>query len=165
MHLEATRVTADNLDRVVALLHKTNQFNATMWRPSAAEVAAFVANDDNYAYAYRLTDRLGDAGIISVLLATTQETSAQIGAWVMSCRVFSRGVEWSIAQHLADWLAKQSVVEVSVGYVETPRNALVKGVLAALGADALGGPADAAETIYRAPAIKIPPHHVTVSER
>jgi len=143
MTLEVSRVSSENIDRVVSLLHKTNQFNVTMWRPSPSEVAELLSNEQNYAYAYRLVDRLGDAGVISVLLAETRDGVAQLRSWVMSCRVFSRGVEWAVAEHFATWLSKRSIDHVSASYVAGPRNGLVAELLANLGLSGGEGGADA----------------------
>ena len=133
MTLDTARVDASNMDRALSLLHKTNQFNLTLWRPSPAELAEFVADTSNYAYTYRLKDSVGDAGIIAVLLAKPIFGSVSLAGWVLSCRVFNRGVEWAIADHFCAWLAAHSSTTVTAQYCVGPRNALMADVLANIG--------------------------------
>ena len=133
MVLEPIRVDGESFDRVLSLLHKTNQFNVTMWRPTPSELQALVDDDDAYAYAFRLRDRLGDAGIITALLARTDGDLGRVTAWVMSCRVFGRGVEWAVAEHLAAWLDERGLSRIEVPYVQGPRNGLVAEILPELG--------------------------------
>jgi FkbH-like protein len=133
MILDTIRVDASNIDRTLSLLHKTNQFNLTLRRPSPAELTDFIADSSNYAYTYRLKDRVGDAGIIAVLLAKVQDGNVSIVGWVLSCRVFNRGVEWAIAEHFATWVHSLNSVPVVAPFTVGPRNALVRDVLASIG--------------------------------
>ena len=130
MTLDATRVDASNIDRTLSLLHKTNQFNLTLWRPSPAELSEFVNNDSNYAYAFRLKDSVvGDAGIIAILLAEARADHVSFAGWVMSCRVFNRGVEWAVVEHFSAWVTACGSVPVAVPFTVGPRNSLMADVL------------------------------------
>ena len=40
-----------------------------------------------------LSDRFGENGLISVLMARIEDTDLHIDTWVMSCRVLKRSVE------------------------------------------------------------------------
>jgi FkbH-like protein len=133
MLLEPIRIDSESFDRSLSLLHKTNQFNLTLWRPSPSELHELVDDRGAYAYAFRLADRLGDAGLISVLLATCDDNVGRVVAWVMSCRVFGRGVEWAAAEHLAAWLTEHGAGRVELPYVHGPRNGLLADVLLQLG--------------------------------
>ena len=57
------------LARAVQLLGKTNQFNLTTRRYTAAEVARFADTPGSHALAIRVRDRFGDAGVVGLLLA------------------------------------------------------------------------------------------------
>ncbi len=60
------------LARTVQLLAKTNQFNLTTRRHSAAEVERFATEPGGQAVAVRVRDRFGDAGVVGVALARQQ---------------------------------------------------------------------------------------------
>lgn len=160
MELRPARVDRESFDRVLSLLHKTNQFNLTLWRPSPSELTAFVQEDGSYAYAFRLTDRLGDAGIIAALLARVSGSTAVVEAWVMSCRVFGRGVEWAMAEHAANWLRQRAVTRVLLPHVEGPRNALLREIIPQLGATATTE--DGGTVVFQADELVAPGHYVRI---
>ena len=56
MEVEALPVVGNSFDRSLSLLHKTNQFNLSLWRPSRNELHNFAAHKNNYAFAFQLKD-------------------------------------------------------------------------------------------------------------
>ena len=68
MTVEVGPVTALNLARVTQLINKTNQFNTTTLRRTEAEVAALAADPAALTLQFRLLDKFGDNGIVSVML-------------------------------------------------------------------------------------------------
>ena len=160
MVLTASEIGPQTFDRALSLLNKTNQFNLNLWRPSPAELRDVISRPDTYGHVFRLTDRLGDAGVIAVAIAELREGNAQLLAWVMSCRVFSRGVEWAIAAHMADWFHRVGAAAATADFVAGPRNALVTDVLVELGFRA--DHADAERTTFVADPIRVPPHRITL---
>jgi FkbH-like protein len=81
------------LERSAQLINKSNQFNLTTIRRSAAEVAALRQNPCWITLTVSLKDRFGDNGLISVLLAKVEGDRLEIDTWLMSCRVLKRNVE------------------------------------------------------------------------
>lgn len=133
MEIDALPIIGNSFDRSLSLLHKTNQFNLSLWRPSRNELHNFASHDNNYAFAFQLKDRLGDVGITSVLLADSHFDHLTVRAWVVSCRVFSRGFEWATIAHLSKWFETRSIRTISFDYVEGPRNKMMTDVLAKMG--------------------------------
>lgn len=87
------KISNQNLQRVTQLINKTNQFNLTTLRYTAAELLAFL-DADHVSLALRVQDRFGDYGLVGVCLVKQKE----IGAWsidtlLLSCRVLGRKVE------------------------------------------------------------------------
>jgi FkbH-like protein len=163
MHLAAVSIAQGNAERALSLLHKTNQFNLTLWRPAPTELDVLVVNPRSYAYTFRLRDRLGDAGIIAVLLASRHGSTARVEGWVMSCRVFGRGVEWAIADHFARWIHDTGVTRVEMPHAHGPRNSMVVEVLLSLGL--LPEEPDDAVTAFSAVRLVPPHHHITVEDQ
>ena len=58
-------------ERVVELINKTNQFNLTTRRYNWGELANVVKN--GFGRSYRLKDRFGDNGIISVVAVAREQ--------------------------------------------------------------------------------------------
>jgi FkbH-like protein len=122
----------DARERVVELIHKTNQFNLTTRRYNWAELNAAVR--DGFGRFYRLNDKFGDNGIISVVaVARDGDEDARIDLWLMSCRVLGRKVEDAI---LADMVARARALGARrlIGeYSATAKNALVRDLYPRLG--------------------------------
>lgn len=163
MTLDAMRLDASNFERSLSLLHKTNQFNLTLWRPAPAELVEFMNEPSNYAYVFRLKDNVGDAGIISVLLAKKSSFGMQLVGWVLSCRVFNRGVEWAVAQHLATWLSQRGGASVSAPFSAGPRNAMIVDVLTSIGLES--GEINGNVTWFSSKRLSPPTHHITIFEK
>lgn len=136
MILEGTEIEAAR-ERVIELIHKTNQFNLTTRRYNWGELAATVR--DGFGRCYRLMDRFGDNGIISVVAVTRDsDEDARIDLWLMSCRVLGRKVEETI---LADLVARARTLGARrlIGeYIATPKNALVRDLYPRLGFTEVG---------------------------
>ena len=71
LRMEATieEIGPSNLERIVAMLGKTNQFNLTTKRHSHPEVRAMLDSPGSIAFALRLRDKFGDQGIVGLVLA------------------------------------------------------------------------------------------------
>jgi FkbH-like protein len=115
------RSTGDRT-RAVQLINKTNQFNANGRRWAEDEVAAVLAGGGRLITA-TLDDRTGSHGEI---LAALVESSGEIGAMVMSCRVFQRRVEHAFLA----WLLETSAAPTAIRYAGTPKNGPLQTFLA-----------------------------------
>jgi FkbH-like protein len=127
----------DARERVIELIHKTNQFNLTTRRYNWGQLAGMVR--DGFGRCYHLKDKFGDNGIISVVaVARDSEDDARIDTWLMSCRVLGRNVEEAI---LADVVARARALGVRrlIGeYCPTAKNGLVSELYPRLGFDEIG---------------------------
>ena len=126
-------VTAMSLERTAQLINKSNQFNLTPRRRSAAEVSAIVADPRWLTRTVSLTDRFGDNGLISVVLAKVEGETLLIDTWLMSCRVLKRGVETLLNNNLCRWAIGRGLKRICGEYIPTPKNDLVREHYAGLG--------------------------------
>jgi len=126
-------VTAMSLERTAQLINKSNQFNLTTKRRSAAEVSAIAADPQWLTRTVSLSDRFGDNGLISVLLAKVEGDALVIDTWLMSCRVLKRGVEILLNNNLCRWAIDRGLQRICGEYVATPKNDLVREHYAGLG--------------------------------
>jgi FkbH-like protein len=111
------------LARSVQLLAKTNQFNLTTRRHSAAEVEEFASGPGCQAIAVRVRDRFGDAGVVGLALARNQGDSCLIDSLLLSCRVIGRGIETALLAHLAENAAKNGASQLVGEFIATKKNA------------------------------------------
>ncbi len=129
--LEAAR------ERVLELINKTNQFNLTTRRHSWSELATVTGN--GFGRCYRLADRFGDNGIISVVaVARDSGEDARIDLWLMSCRVLGRKVEDAILADVAGRARALGARRLIGEYRPTAKNALVRELYPRLGFDEIG---------------------------
>ncbi len=91
------------LSRTAQLLGKTNQFNLTTRRHSAGDVERMARLPGSQAWAVRVRDRFGDAGVVGVVLCTAQASDCVIDSFLLSCRVIGREIEaallWLVGRH------------------------------------------------------------------
>jgi FkbH-like protein len=121
------------LDRVHELLLKTNQFNLNGKRCTRLELNKMFANPKKKVLAFRLKDRFGDYGIISVLILNrTDPDNWEIFNWVMSCRALSRKVEHQIIEIAVEKLVGEGN-QLNGEFIPTGKNGLVSGLLEELG--------------------------------
>jgi FkbH-like protein len=122
-----------NLERITQLVNKTNQFNLTTKRLNRSEIEALMGRHDVFTASVRLVDQFGDNGLISVMIGHIEEQALHIDLWLMSCRVFKRGVEQLLANHLFDHAGKMGLDQVHGLYIPTEKNKLVESLYADMG--------------------------------
>ena len=121
------------LDRITQLTNKTNQFNLTTQRYTAADIQR-IANDDNYVTIYgKMKDRFGDNGLISVIIASPSQNSLHIDLWIMSCRVFKREMELAMLDSLIAYARQKGHIKIVGTYLPTKTNILVKDLYREIG--------------------------------
>jgi FkbH-like protein len=122
-------LTSSTLPRAVDLINKTNQFNVTTRRHSAAEVAEMAASGRCGIFTLRLSDRFGDQGIVGVAIVRLGE-AAQIETFLLSCRVIGRSVETALLRYVADWAHAHGSTSLDGEVVPTPKNTPARDVFA-----------------------------------
>lgn len=125
------RMRDTELERVVQLINKTNQFNVTTKRYTQAEVEEIAANPDNAIYVVYSSDKYGDSGLISIIILIGSDVDVRIDTFLMSCRVMGRKLEDVILNELAAKYQKKMIGE----YIPTAKNAPVKELFDRLGFD------------------------------
>lgn len=116
--------------RALELVNKTNQFNIngsrhteSSWRRALSAPGAFLLTAT-----YR--DRFGPLGKIAVVQGRSiEDSSVQLDCWVMSCRAFSRRIEFACLAKVFEQFGAEKVL---IAYQQNDRNAPVAEFLKAL---------------------------------
>ena len=119
----------DNIDmqRIVQLINKTNQFNLRTQRYAEADILAFMGNSGAFGLELRLIDRFGDNGIIAIVIGERMSNNEIfIDTWLMSCRVLGREVERGTLFVVAEQAKALGGVTLIGEYLPTPKNSMVK---------------------------------------
>lgn len=129
LQMEATieELGPANMERAVAMIGKTNQFNLTTRRHSRAQVQTILSAPGSIGLALRLRDKFGDQGIVAILLATrsTQDGSLIVDTFLVSCRALGRGVEDALWAALVERAKEARIHKMLAEYLPTPKNGIV----------------------------------------
>ena len=85
-----------NLNRVMQMISKTNQFNLTTKRHSISSVKKLMSIKDNILLTISLCDKFGDQGIIGLCIAINSSKPKKeliIDTFLLSCRALGRDAE------------------------------------------------------------------------
>jgi FkbH-like protein len=125
--------TDDDLPRIAQLVAKTNQFNVSTRRHSAAALRAVAGDPSCVHLSFRLADRFTDHGLVGVVIAFQKGQTLEIDTWLMSCRVIGRSLEATVLQELCRAAAERGSSELRGSYVPSPKNELVRDLFPRLG--------------------------------
>lgn len=113
------------LPRVTELINRTTQFNCCDSRVTFRDIQSRSRDRSWKIYIADATDRFGDMGIVSVLVARVGDEIVEVDAFVLSCRVFGFGMETAVLKRLTD---DHQGLSVCGRIVETPANGPCRGV-------------------------------------
>ena len=114
------------LNRISQLINKTNQFNLTTLRLSRSQVEEQMQDSETLTAYVRMADRFGDNGLISVFCAKHEGNELRIDQWLMSCRVFKRGVEHLLCNYIVEKAREMGAAKLRGIYIPTQKNSLVR---------------------------------------
>ena len=136
------------LSRIVQLINKTNQFNLTARRTDLDAARRLIDDPEAAALQFRLLDRFGDNGVISIVVARKVGDDAVLDLWLMSCRVLGRGVEAAVLAVVADSARALGCVRLLGRYMPTSKNAIVADLYPRLGFNRLDQDAAAGGDVW-----------------
>jgi FkbH-like protein len=127
MRIQVERFDSFHLSRIAQLIQRSNQFNLTTNRYIQAQCEAMMNDRDECVPLYaRLSDRFGDHGLISIVIARPDGHTLRITDWLMSCRVLARGVEQYLMNRVFEEARSRGCVHVTGEYIPTTKNAMVR---------------------------------------
>lgn len=86
--------------RVLELVNKTNQFNLNGKRWVESALRRELADGNSFLLKASYTDKFGALGKIAMILGRACGPKLEINTWVMSCRAFSRRIEYACLDQL-----------------------------------------------------------------
>lgn len=111
-----------NAARAEQLFNKTNQMNLSTRRLTANELEDWLKVGHRRAWTYRVSDRFGDAGLTGIASLELDGRTAILVDFILSCRVFGRGVEQTIIHHVAQSAIDLGARDLVTTYRPTERN-------------------------------------------
>lgn len=127
MRIQIERFDPFHLSRIAQLIQRSNQFNLTTRRHSQAQCEAMMEDRDGCIPLYaRLSDKFGDHGLISIVIARPEGDTLRISDWLMSCRVLARGVEQCLMNRVFEEAQSRGCTRVTGEYIPTAKNGMVR---------------------------------------
>lgn len=127
------RDAREQIARIAELTQKSNQFNLTTRRYMPGEIAALMDRPDSTVYSFEVSDRFGKCGITGVIVLDFAAEHAVVDAFLMSCRVIGRGVEFAVWPAVLDDARKRGKQGLSASYLPSAKNAQVADFFDRLG--------------------------------
>ena len=115
-----------DLDRLVQMAERTNQFNSAARRRTKEEFVSLMADPGRRVFVFRTSDRYGEQGLVCYIVADL--SSETITDFVMSCRAMGRTLEYFAYRHVADELGFRPRIE----FVPTAKNGPFAAFLSSL---------------------------------
>lgn len=115
-------IAPTDLARAAQLTQRTNQFNFTTRRRTEAELRQLVADPQYGCWTVRVSDRMGDYGLVGLLIGHLQGSDLFADTFLLSCRVLGRGVEYQMVNHLGVEAERLGCSTVSLRVDFTKRN-------------------------------------------
>lgn len=122
-----------DFSRISELFQRSNQFNLTTIRYSEGDVEQISNDAHRLSFSFRLKDKFGEHGIVSLVVARIEASDLIIEAWVMSCRVLKRSMEHFVLNTLQEAAQQHHCTQLIGQYLPTPKNALVANLYPELG--------------------------------
>ena len=123
------------IPRMAQLTQKTNQFNLTTRRYTEADIRGFLHDHCHTLYAYELSDKFGNYGVIGLAIVELdrEEAAASLDTFLMSCRAIGRNVEIAFFDFLMQHLKQAGFKKVSASYKRTGKNQQIDNFYETLG--------------------------------
>lgn len=111
------------LSRVSQLTLRTNQFHLAPERLQLPQVREWAERGDRRVLVVRARDRFGDHGLVGAVFLRRDAEDLHLDNYVLSCRVFSRGIESACLAAVLEHAAASGAHGVLARHRPTPRNA------------------------------------------
>lgn len=122
MVLTVESINKANKGRCYELLSRSNQLNLSTNRYTEEEYDALISSADKLCYAFRVSDKFGEYGIVGFLSLKINGREAQIIDLVISCRIAKKKIENAIIRSLRDKLISLGVESIFANLVITKKN-------------------------------------------
>lgn len=117
-----------DVQRIVQMSQRTNQFNTTTVRMTDPDVLQLLYDSERSVYLLQLTDKFGESGTVGCAVVCLRAGGASLEQFMMSCRVLKRTVEHHFLGLVMREVQGRTDL-LTIQYVPTERNGLVKEFL------------------------------------
>lgn len=128
-------MSGDQVQRVAQLTQRTNQFNVSPARYSAADISRMWQSANRRILTVNVDDRFGDYGLVGVIIYAVESDCLDVDTFLISCRALGKGVEKIMLSRIIEEADRIGCKEVKISFVRTDRNQPAYIFLEEVGAD------------------------------
>ena len=139
--------------RAFELVNKTNQFNLNGKRYDERAWSTFFNEPRARAITVSYEDKFGKLGKIAVMMGKVEDGRFVMDSWVMSCRAFSRRIEYHCLQYLFEAF---DIAEIAFQVHTTGRNGPILELLKGFAEGPIEGPFRLTRPCFWKKALKMP---------
>lgn len=133
MHALVCEPEKHDMERFNQLINKSNQFNLRTIRYTEAELMNMRLSKQYRLLAIKLADKFEKYGIISCIILKKEGSTLFIDSFVMSCRVFKRGIEYFAFKNIIKAAEELGCSKIIGEYIPTRKNGIVKDLYKDIG--------------------------------
>lgn len=117
------KASSHDVDRIIQLSERTNQFNLFPQSISALEFNERITQQQSHGcLVIEVADKFGDSGLVGVVVYDIVANALVIKSFFLSCRILGRGIEYTVIQHLREIAEQQAAKHVTVLFTITEKN-------------------------------------------
>jgi FkbH-like protein len=142
MRMTVARFDRHHLARIAHLIQDSRAFNTTGSHYTEGDCAVLMDDSHVLPLFATMSDRLGDHGVIGIVVLSPQGEELVIRDWLMSCRVLERGVEEHLMNLMVEAAQSRGCTRVSAEYIRTAENGMVSELFGQFGFTMIGDDPD-----------------------
>lgn len=116
------RARRSDLPRILELMHRTHQLNATGLIYTPKKMESFLSDPDFRVYVAELKDRFMDYGKIGVAVCRCCSKKWSLISFLLSCRVLTRGIAFFFLSWLQSKAYQHGASQLEAHYIRRNRN-------------------------------------------
>jgi len=163
VRVRLARASEAEVARVSQITLRTNQFNLTTERLQTSDVQERLREPDAEVLAIHAADRFGDNGLVGAVFVRRAEADLHIDNFLLSCRVFSRGIEQACLASLLRHAHATGARAVTGAYRSTAKNGMVREFYPRNGFHTERDDGTAATFRHGLAEIAAPPEHISLT--
>lgn len=133
IHVEIRRDAADDFDRIVELVQRTNQLNFSGRKYGREEITEILRDESRERHVVACRDKFGSYGTVGFCLSGREGDAVVVEDFMLSCRVQGKFIEQALFWSLAEGQGRPPASRVVVNFKRTDRNRAAEMVLEKLG--------------------------------
>lgn len=116
------KASESNISRIHQLVQRTNQFNFTTIRRNENELKEMCLTGNYECYVISAKDRLGDYGMVGVMIFQIKSNEVHMDTLCLSCRALGRNIEHKMLEYVFAYSLERGIENIVIPFIQSNRN-------------------------------------------